>query len=468
LLALYPVFQAWHRLCNKNIMQTLRSILTLFCLVWGLPLITQPAAAQVRVESVDLMAFSIPLKKAFKTSKGSSSTCYGIFVQIQAQDLQNPQRKFTSLGTILPRTLVTNETKRDAWEGALAMRRILLGRSLEGSNLQTDMTALKHWLENLDQLARERNLTYRKPPTRSRQLRATLSGFDMALLDLLGKMYDKPICDLFIDHATRDTITRSAPTFNATDTAADLEDDAQELHVDYQAIRVKIGLDFERDVRRIAAVAREIAQSDQPQRDIWVDVNQAWKDAPTSLAQLALIADSLEKTGYTGTFICEQPTREDDMQALADVTHAVRQWPSQSRTPIRIMADESVWILEDLQAMHKRDAADMVNIKVQKAGGIFHSMEMGRYLQEHAPQIGVYVGGLVMTDIGAWANVQLCFALPRMDYQTSGAPRRNFPINPALTPLNYSTGRQIARPTTAGLGTALDLNAIKPYITQTN
>ncbi|MAX27693.1 MAG: hypothetical protein CMJ19_24625 [Phycisphaeraceae bacterium] len=439
------------------------------CLVLVFVSLMAPVAwAKVRIDAIDLKAFSIPLEKQFKTSKGSSSTCYGIFVLIHASDTQNTNRKFTALGSILPRTLVTNESKSDAWSGAVAMRRILIGRTLNDGDLAGDMTLVEDWLDHLDTLAQGQKLTWQNPPTKPRQLRATLSGFDMALLDLVGQVYEKPIADLFEDGNERKTIFRSAATYNATASQKKLAIAAAKLHTDYPAIRIKIGLDFEKDLKRLTATAESIVQSSKPDRVIWVDVNQAWKEAAASLDHLEQIANALIAVGYTQPFLCEQPTSEKDMQALANVTHAIRQWPTQKTMPIKIMADEAIWTLDDIKQVHALDAADMVNIKIQKAGGIVHAMKMGRYLYEHAPHVEIYIGGLVMTDIGAWANIQLCFALPRLDYQTSGAPRRNFPGNPATHPIKYVTGRQLTRPIVHGLGTGLDLQHVQPYITKTH
>ena len=118
----------------------------------------QTGSAQMRIDSIDLKAFKIPLKKAFKTSKASSSSCYGIFVLIHARDAVDSSRQFTALGSILPRTLVTNESKADAWAGALAMRRILIGRTLNAGNLAGDLALVETWLENLNALAKMQKL----------------------------------------------------------------------------------------------------------------------------------------------------------------------------------------------------------------------------------------------------------------------------------------------------------------------
>ncbi|HCD33123.1 MAG TPA: hypothetical protein DER01_12000, partial [Phycisphaerales bacterium] len=307
-----------------------------------LSLSVQSAYAQVRIDSIDLKAFKIPLNKAFKTSKASSSSCYGIFVLIQAHETVTPGRKFTALGSILPRTLVTNESRSDAWAGALAMRRILIGRTLDATHLAGDMATVQTWLEHLNELAITQKLTWEKPPTQPRQLRATLSGFDMALLDLLGQMYDKPICDLFDDGLSRKTIVRSAPTYNANAKSTYLASAVTKLHQDYPAIRIKIGLDFQKDLERLTAVAKAIVKSKVPSRTIWVDVNQAWKDSQTSLEHLKQIVDALIQVGYQGQFLCEQPTQETDMQALANVTQAVRQWSTQKQMPVKMMADEAI------------------------------------------------------------------------------------------------------------------------------
>ena len=176
----------------------------------------------------------------------------------------------------------------------------------------------------------------------------------------------------------------------------------------------------------------------------------------------------LKETGYQGRFICEQPTQEDDLEALAAVTRQTREWAKEDDFQILIMADESVWDLEDIKKLVALDAVDQINIKIQKAGGLTESLRMANYLYEHKPHWEVYVGGLLMTDIGAWANLQLGYDLPRLDYMTGAVPRRANAVNPAERRLLYKRGtRTLVPPREAGLGTSLNRETLAPYVVET-
>ena len=54
------------------------------------------------------------------------------------------------------------------------------------------------------------------------------------------------------------------------------------------------------------------------------------------------------------------------------------------------MADESVFDLDDLVELVRHDAADLVNLKIAKAGGITPALELARVARAHG--LGVSVG----------------------------------------------------------------------------
>ena len=123
-----------------------------------------------------------------------------------------------------------------------------------------------------------------------------------------------------------------------------------------------------------------------------------------------------------------------------------------------------MWTLDDAKQVVASNAADFVNIKIQKAGGLVASKDIGDYLAEAAPNMGVYVGGVVSTDVTSWANLQLCYALPRLDYSTGCIPRRAYKTNVASVPIEYAQGKILVHPTAPGLGTGLDLGKLQEYI----
>ncbi len=420
-------------------------------------------SSAVHIRAVRLIDYKIARTKAFITSKGESDSCYGIFILIDASD--DAGKQYTALGDALPRGLVTNETVADAWAGAHAMAADLNGKSLAGNDRAADLKTIQQWLNNLSSIANNQKLTTRKPPPAGKQLRATLCGFDIALLDLVGQVYKVPIYEV-LGGAKRKEVSVSAMTFNADSSLEDLGDQIDETSQDFGALRLKIGLNDEQDLKKLSLVAAGL--KDRPKVNIWVDANQAWKTSAGAIEMLGKIRDTLKAADFKATFICEQPTYGPDMAALAQTTAEIHRWLPTMPFKIVIMADESVWTLDDARQAVALKACDLVNIKIQKAGGLLASKAIGDYLAAAAPDMGIYVGGVVATDVTSWANLQLCYALPRLDYSTGCIPRRAYKVNVAATPISYDHGKIMKFPIEPGLGTALDLTKLEGNIRRDN
>ena len=419
---------------------------------------TQPVFPLV-VRSVHLISYRIPRTHAFVTSKGTSDTCYGIFIQLTADDGHG--RTIHALGDALPRGLVTNETIADAWAGATAMDAWLVGKQINGVDKTADIATVQGWLAQLDHLANQQTLTTSKPPPPGKQLRATLCGFDEALCDLLGQTYGVPVYDI-LGGRRRQDVAVSAMTFNADVGADQLGDEVDDTTSAYGSIRLKIGLDADADIDKLKMVAEHLV--DKPTVSIWVDANQAWQTSAKAIEMLGRVRDALKAANFKSTFICEQPTAGPDMPALAATTAEVHRWLPGLGFKIVIMADEAVWTLDDAKAAVAQHACDLINIKIQKCGGLMAAKAIGDYLASADPGMGVYVGGVVATDVTSWANLQLCYALPRLDYATACIPRRSYKVNVASVPIEYRTGKIMRDPTGPGLGTGLDLDKLKGLI----
>ncbi len=422
------------------------------------------AALAVEITSIDLYEYRIPRTRVFATAKGSTSVTSGIFIRIHGTGADGSS--VTSWGDALPRQNVTNESMADAWAAADAFSRALVGRALDGNSPDADLATVEQWIGDLRGIASESTLTFSNPPAPHRQLRATLAGFDIALLGLAAAKHHVPIHQI-LGGPVRDGVAISGLTANVGLTPDEGRDRVASTRSDYRCIRLKIGLDRDADLEMLKAVATEINTA-RPDLEIFVDVNQAWKDAATSITELSRIRAMLKATGYHGRFICEQPTHEDDFEALAAITAETRRWAADDPFRILIMADESLWDRADLARLIQLDACDAVNFKVQKAGGLLETQRMGEMLAREKPDWETYVGGLVMTDVGATANLHLGHSLPRLDYMTGAMARTADTVNPATRRLRYHPGtRTLVMPDAPGLGTGVDLEKITPHIRRT-
>ena len=173
----------------------------------------------------------------------------------------------------------------------------LSGKAFMGNDRDGDLKSAKQWIGDLSDLANKQKLTTRKPPSPDKQLRATLCGYDIALLDLLGQIYKVPVYEL-LGGARRKEVAVSAMTFNADASAEDLGEQVEQSSQDFGAIRLKIGLDDDEDLKKLSIVASGL--KDRPNVNLWVDVNQAWKNSETAIQMLGKVRDTLKAGGFQG------------------------------------------------------------------------------------------------------------------------------------------------------------------------
>lgn len=121
----------------------------------------------------------------------------------------------------------------------------------------------------------------------------------------------------------------------------------------FGTLKLKLA-DPETDVQRVADVHAALGGADRTAL-LRVDANQAWSpaDAVRVLDRIAALGIDLE--------LVEQPVRADDIAGLARVRQA-SPWP--------VLADESVFTAEDVRRVADASAADLVNLKLLKCGGL--------------------------------------------------------------------------------------------------
>ena len=157
----------------------------------------------------------------------------------------------------------------------------------------------------------------------------------------------------------------------------------------FAVLKLKVGTDAATDVARVRAV-REAA----PAARIRVDANQGW----TPTEAIAAIR-AMEDAGLDVEFV-EQPVERYDVRGLAQVTAAVD-------TPV--MADESVFGLRDLAAVIDQRAADLINVKLAKCGGLGVARELLE--RARAAGLGTIVGSMMEGPIGVGAAAALVAAV---------------------------------------------------------
>jgi L-alanine-DL-glutamate epimerase-like enolase superfamily enzyme len=157
----------------------------------------------------------------------------------------------------------------------------------------------------------------------------------------------------------------------------------------FDVLKVKVGTDAAGDVERVRRVRNAIG----PGPRLRLDANQGWSRRDAVNAIRALEDCDLE--------LVEQPVAAADLEGMAWVTDRVN-------TPI--LADESVYGVRDLVAVIRHGAADMVNVKLAKCGGLGPARTLLELAREHG--LGTAVGSMMESHVGIGAAAALVAAYP--------------------------------------------------------
>lgn len=179
--------------------------------------------------------------------------------------------------------------------------------------------------------------------------RMSASAIDLALYDLVGKALNVNVATL-LGGIYRDRVLASVEVPRNTPEKM-VEHCIEYYEQGVRGIKAKIGSDYERDAKCLKAI-RDALGDDISLR---ADVNGAYT------VQQAIRLCNLANKYDVGLELIEQPTPTYDLAGMARVVKAV---------DIPVEADESAYSLYQVFEILKREAADIINPKCSKAGGI--------------------------------------------------------------------------------------------------
>jgi muconate cycloisomerase len=189
---------------------------------------------------------------------------------------------------------------------------------------------------------------------------------------------------------------RAAVTYSGVITAGPLARALQHAgHMRIIGIRhVKVKVGFDDDVDRLTALRAALG----PEVSMRLDANGAWT-APRAL-------EVLEAVAPLDIAAVEQPLPRGSVAELAALRRA---------SPVPVMADESLIIPADAEALIRHEAVDFFNIRVSKCGGLLPSLTIAA--RAAAAGIRVQVGSQVgETAILSAAGRHLAAALPEVAF----------------------------------------------------
>ena len=175
------------------------------------------------------------------------------------------------------------------------------------------------------------------------------SGIDLALHDLAGKVMGVSVADL-IGGRHKDRvevvieIAGGPPDAMAAECVAFMDRGVR-------AFKPKIGGNPDADADRLRAIREAVGQD----VSIRADANQGF--SVKEAIRLCRLAEKYD----VGLELLEQPVKAWDLQGMAQVRQAV---------DTMIEADESCFSIHDAMQVVRHEAADVLNIKLGKAGGL--------------------------------------------------------------------------------------------------
>lgn len=234
----------------------------------------------------------------------------------------------------------------------------------------------------------------------------TKAALEMAFWDILGKVAGLPLYRL-LGGAVRDFVTTKfsvsgLPPAEAAALATWAVDQG------FRTMKVKVGIQPDEDVARVAAVRQAVG----PDIRLGVDANGGWSPRVAIQTIARLTASNI--------IFAEQPVPDLDIAWLADVRRSVT---------VPVMADESVYSLQDAMAIVRAGAADILSVYVGKGGGIGPARKMAAVAE--AAGLVCTIGSNLELGVAAAAMIHLGMATPAVAAE-------EFPCD-ILTPFFYET-----------------------------
>jgi L-alanine-DL-glutamate epimerase-like enolase superfamily enzyme len=216
------------------------------------------------------------------------------------------------------------------------------------------------------------------------------SAFDMALYDIAAKNAGLPLYQ-FLGGQKRKvetdiTIGIGKPEAMAEKAIAFKKSGASIL-------KVKLGKNAIEDVERIKQIREAIGNEIK----IRVDANQGWSFDDAVFALQALGKYDIE--------FCEQPMRTWYDDRLPELMRL---------SPVKIMADESVYNHHDARKQINSGSCHYINIKLAKSGGLFEAKQIHDLAAEKG--IPCMMGGMLESRIALSAKLHFVYASPNIKF----------------------------------------------------
>ncbi|MFI8574346.1 dipeptide epimerase [Rossellomorea aquimaris] len=353
----------------------------------------------MKIHQLETFRTAIPLHTPFKTALRTVEVAEGIVVKLTCDD------GTVGWGEAPPTVVITGDSLSSIeWAIQQVIKPAIIGKSL---------LSYEQLFQQLHSLL-----------VRNSSAKAAV---DMALYDCLSQHCNLPLYQ-FLGGYRHELETDYTVSVNS---AKEMGEDAEAyVKQGFNVLKVKVGKDdIETDIKRIHEIRQRIGYDIK----IRLDANQGWesKAAVKAIRKLEDLDLNIE--------LVEQPVPAHDIEGLKRVTDGV---------DTLIMADESVFTPYQAFEVLKTRSADLINIKLMKAGGIYYAQK----INDLAEVCGVecMVGSMIETRLGITAAAHFAASkknVTRFDFDAPLMLAKDIVVGG----IEYK-GRMIKMPTQPGLG----------------
>ena len=279
--------------------------------------------SKLAIEEMRLYRFDIALRDVFTIATMSLSKAQNLLVELKTNE------GISGWGEASPFHSIAGETQGINIAAARELKQIVVGKN---------PLAIHALVQQMDAYL-PHNATLK-------------SAVDMALCDLAAQAAGLPLY-AFLGGQKRVIETDLTMGIGNPDEAGDKALAIRSMG--FRIIKVKLGLNFDEDRRRLTNIRKAIG----PEPILRIDANQGW-DRVAAVKNLTAFEEfDIE--------FCEQPCRAHDLQGMRHVSR---------HTSIPVMADESLFSAQDALEIIRQDAAPYFNVKLSKSGGIHNAQKI--------------------------------------------------------------------------------------------
>lgn len=312
----------------------------------------------MKITDIRLGMLRVPLKTPFKTALRTVSTIEDVVVSIHTDG------GLVGYGEAPPTPPITGDTHGsiiDAIGQQIGPR--LIGADIADLNRNTRIV----------QSALERNTSAK-------------AAVEIALYDLWAQLHGAPLYQML---GGGEPVITTDITISVDHIDKMVADSLSAVERGFESLKIKVGKDMGVDIERVKAIHAAV----EGRALLRLDANQGW-----TAKQAVFAMRALEDAGVHLELL-EQPVKAADISGLKYVSDNIL-------TPV--MADEAVFGPHQVFDLLEQRAADIINIKLMKTGGISNAIRIA----DIAAMYGVecMIGCMIESSISVAAAVHLAVA----------------------------------------------------------